>query len=412
MKRVVFALVLSWAVFLGRSGFGQPVFPRYYQYAGLVQRADSLAGARQFAQAAGLYARAARVQVEKAVPVSRADVLYQSARAWSRAGVPDSAFQQLGAVARLGYTQVDSLLLAPALRVLHPDARWPQVVARVRANAQRADRLAQAYHERTALAVPTEDIVFAPPKEFLRQFIFNDTLPLVSINHGNFRLFFRANSYTAAHLPALKAQLAVALPRVLEVLHLPAYRQGVNLVLVDSKQELGQLTGLSPGGGFALPGYEAVFLVNNPARRLQAKHELFHLLANNVWGETQSRLLNEGSAVFSDNECWYENPIYGIGAYMLRNGKLLPLKALIEDFDHVALTQQVAAYLQSAAVFKYLYEQYGLEKMQQLWKAGFGEFQRIYGFPVSRLEKEWKALLRKTTPPALNWEKLTKEGCG
>ncbi|UOQ52765.1 peptidase MA family metallohydrolase [Hymenobacter cellulosivorans] len=413
VRRLLQPFLVACILLLTRSSLAQQGFPQYYEYLNLTQKADSLKQARQYAQAAGFYGQAARVKMEKGIPIPPTESYYHAAQAWSRANKADSAFQYLSVLARQGFTHADTLRRDVYFNGLHADARWLPVLTRVDGNAARERRLAQVYRERTEFTGPREEVVFNPPQAYLRQFIYNDTLALTSINYANFRLFFRGNSYTATHLPALKAQLASAWPRILSVLQVPAYQKGIYLTLVDSKQELRELTGLSPAGGFALVGQDAAFLVNSPTRRLQAKHEIFHLLANEVWGVCQSRLLNEGGAVFCDNECWYENPIYSINAYLLQTGKLLPLSRLIKDFDNSARTDQVAAYLQSAALFKYLYEQYGIDKMKQLWGSGFDKFQAIYGFSLDRLEKEWKAYIRKNAPPkAIDWDKVSQEGCG
>jgi hypothetical protein len=406
-------LLLGCLLLTARGGFAQQGFPHYYEYLGLLTKADSLARARHYSQSALLYGQAARVKIERGIPIPPTESQYQAARAWSQAMVADSAFAYLNALAKQEFTQADTLRQEARFSALHSDARWTALLTRVERNAAQQKRRAQTYRERTTFTGAGEEVVFNPPGAYLRQFIYNDTLALTSVNYANFRLFFRGNSYTANHLPELKTQLAAAWPRILGVLQVPAYRRGVYLTLVDSKQELKELTGLSPAGGFALVGQDAAFLVNSPTRRLQAKHEVFHLLANEVWGACESRLLNEGGAVYCDNECWYENPLYSINAYLLQTGKLLPLAGLINDFDNIARTNQVVAYLQSAALFKYLYEQYGVDKMRLLWQNGFGRFQAIYGFPLPRLEKEWKDYIRKTAPPKdMDWEKVSKEGCG
>ncbi|UOQ74457.1 peptidase MA family metallohydrolase [Hymenobacter cellulosilyticus] len=413
VRRLLPFFLVAGILLLTRSSLAQQGFPQYYEYLNLTQKADSLKRARQYPQAASFYGRAARVKIEKGIPIPPTESQYQAAQAWSQANKADSAFHYLSVLARQGFAQADTLRRDIHFNGLHADARWMPVLARVDGNAARERRLAQVYRERTEFKRPGDEVVFNPPPAYVRQFIYNDTLALTSVNYANFRLFFRGNSYSATHLPALKDQLASAWPRILSVLQVPAYQKGVYLTLVDSKQELKELTGLSPAGGFALVGQDAAFLVNSPTRRLQAKHEIFHLLANEVWGVCQSRLLNEGGAVFCDNECWYENPIYSLNAYFLQTGKLLPLSGLINDFDNVARTNQVVAYLQSAALFKYLYEQYGVNRMKQLWRSGFGSFQAIYGFSLSRLEKEWKAYIRKNAPPkAMDWDKVSKEGCG
>ncbi len=70
------------------------------------------------------------------------------------------------------------------------------------------------------------------------------------------------------------------------------------------------------------------------------------------------------------------------------------------------------AYIQSAGVFKYLYEKYGVEKMKLLWSGGFEKFQSIYGFPVEQLEKDWLNFI-KTIPVPNDFDiTLLNEGCG
>jgi hypothetical protein len=166
-------------------------------------------------------------------------------------------------------------------------------------------------------------------------------------------------------------------------------------------------------GGLAAIGHDLVFFVYGKARRPQFRHELFHLMANTAWGTTDSRLLNEGTAVYADNECYVANPLYALAAYALRNHQALPLKSLIDDFDGEARQHEVRTYLQSAALCKYLYEKYGIEKFRLLWVGGFGQFEAIYGLPVSQLEQDWATFVQTIPPPEqLDWEKLMQNGCG
>jgi hypothetical protein len=96
----------------------------------------------------------------------------------------------------------------------------------------------------------------------------------------------------------------------------------------------------------------------------------------------------------------------------LQANQLQSLDNLINHFDEIAVQNDVIAYLQSAGVFKYLFEQYGLEKMKMLWIRGFEDFQDIYGFPVEQLEREWIDFL-KTVPIPDDFDiNRLKEGCG
>ena len=171
-------------------------------------------------------------------------------------------------------------------------------------------------------------------------------------------------------------------------------------------------TGVRAQGGIAYAEFDAGLFPITATRRPQFKHEIFHIISLNAWGPSGCRLLIEGSAVYADNECHIENPIPTINAYYLQSNQLQSLDNLVNHFDEIAVQNDVMPYLQSAGVFKYLYEQYGLEKMKLLWTRGFGDFDTIYGFPVEKLEAEWIDFLKSVPiPHDFDIHKL-KEGCG
>jgi len=104
--------------------------------------------------------------------------------------------------------------------------------------------------------------------------------------------------------------------------------------------------------------------------------------------------------------------MYTINAYYLKEKLLFPLDSLLYDFDHQAKKSDVIAYIQSAGIFKYLYETYGVEKMKLLWTDGFENFNTIYGFSVSQLEADWHTFIQTIPlPKDFDINKL-KEGCG
>jgi hypothetical protein len=172
------------------------------------------------------------------------------------------------------------------------------------------------------------------------------------------------------------------------------------------------VTGVRALGGIAYPRFDAGLFPITAIRRPQFKHEIFHILSLNTWGPSNSRLLIEGSAVYADNECHFENPIPTINAYYLQADQLVPLDSLINHFNEIARKDDVLAYLQSAGVFKYLFEHYGLEKMKLLWVKGFNDFESIYGFSVGQLERDWLNFIKTfPIPDDFDINKL-KEGCG
>jgi hypothetical protein len=70
------------------------------------------------------------------------------------------------------------------------------------------------------------------------------------------------------------------------------------------------------------------------------------------------------------------------------------------------------AYLQSALIFKYLYENYGLNKIEELWKNGFEKFSEIYGFDYNNLKDTLTKLIINSDSENVNWNELMQKGCG
>ncbi|MCG8372158.1 MAG: hypothetical protein MI700_01420 [Balneolales bacterium] len=257
----------------------------------------------------------------------------------------------------------------------------------------------------------SQQIIFRQPSEYVLSFIGSDSVSFSSINYDSYRIYFKDDSYTASHLSEIKKELDIAHSRILSILDVREYHKGIYLIAVDSQEEMEELMGYHIKGG-AAKGHDLVFFVFSNTTRPQFKHEIFHLISYETWGLTEYRLLDEGAATYTDNFCFYDNPMYTINAYYRQQNELFSFESLVNDFDNQARENDVIAYIQSAGIFKYLYEKYGVEKIKQLWTEGFEEFSAIYGFSVAELEVEWKDFIG-TIPIPDNFDiaKLN-EGCG
>ncbi len=263
----------------------------------------------------------------------------------------------------------------------------------------------------TTLNIYGQQTIFRQPSSYVDYFIGNDSLQLASINHDSFRVYFKENSYTASHFDRIKQDLDEAYARILSILDTATYSNGIYLIAVDSKDEMEEVMGYNIKGG-AAKGHDLVFFVFNENIRPQFKHEIFHLISFETWGPTKYRLLDEGGATYTDNFCFYDNPMYSINAFYLQENKLFTLEGLLNDFDNKAKQNDVIAYIQSAGIFKYLYEKYGVSKMKLLWTQGFESFQDIYGFSINQLEEDWLAFISTIPiPKGFDISKLD-EGCG
>lgn len=392
----------------------QSGFPKYYAFIALWQRGDSLYQAQHYKEAAKSFHQAARSEIEKGVDVPRSDAFLAAACAYALAGDAKGAFTCLDALANeLNYRELEKLQTDADLAILQKDKRWAAIINTIRTNKVRHDRNETIYRQRTTVAPDFKEVVFYPHAgSFIDEILHLDTLPFVSVSHELYRLHFSADSYAASHLAEIKTAITDAYYRAIHLLGIDGYHRGIDLVLFNSVEEMKQVSGVRAQGGIAYPEFDAGIFPIHGMRRPQFKHEIFHILSLNTWGACTSRLLIEGSAVYADNECHYDNPIFAYNAYLVKNDMAISLDSLIHHFDEIAIKNDVIAYLQSAGVFKYLYEKYGIEKMKALWIEGFGAFERIYGFPVQQLESDWRQYMQGIPLPAGFDFGQFKEGCG
>lgn len=257
-----------------------------------------------------------------------------------------------------------------------------------------------------------KEVIFRHPSPYVLSFIANEPFILNSINYKSFRVYFKNDSYTAGKIPNIKRELDDAYARIFSVLDISEYPYGIYLLAVDSKQEMKEVMGYKIKGG-AAQGQDLVFFVYNDTIRPQFKHEIFHLISYEMWGPTKYRLLDEGGATYTDNFCYYDNPMYTLNKYFMNENLLYDIKDLINNFDIRAAENDVVTYIQSAGYFKYLYENYGVTKMRQLWNQGFEFFEDIYGFDIEEFDRKWRNMIKNTTlPEGFDATEIMAHGCG
>ncbi len=410
MVRIIICLLIV----LSSHVRGQQGFPQYYRLAALAAQGDSLYAARKFKLAALRYEEAASIRLEKAIDYNPAILYYNAACAYALAGNSAAAMQRLEKlVYEHDFSDTELLENEADFIKLRQYKNWATLVAGARLNQRNKEAREITRKRRLLVDSKLDEIVFQPLSDFAQSMLEQDSLPFLSINHANFRLYYAADSYAATQLYHIKIELDDAFERAKTVLGIAQWNKGYHVLLVNSLDEMAQVSGLRVQGGVALVGHDLMVLPYRPERRPQFRHEFFHLLTNDYWGQTNSRLLNEGSAVYADDQCYIENPIFPINAHLMQAGKLVPLEALIHRFDEQALQSDVVAYLQSAAIFKYLFERHGPDKMKALWQLGFADFEKIYDQPLSAFEAEWLLFIQSLTAiEAVDLDLLLREGCG
>ena len=257
-----------------------------------------------------------------------------------------------------------------------------------------------------------DSLSFPEKSEFLKMSLqkFGDSLAEYQTN--KFNIYCKIGSFADSNISFLKNDTGEAIVRIKEVLNIQKLPNAFYVIVVESRDEMKNFVGIRHKGMTSLEN-DLIFLVYNQNTRAYIRHELFHLAAFRLWGRPSNRILDEGGAMYADSICLnYDNPIIVLNKYLFENNLWFPFNDLKDNFNKLAHENDMIAYLQSALIFKYLYENYGLEKIEELWKNGFDNFSKIYGFDYNDLKNRLIKLFISTDSENVDWNELMQKGCG
>lgn len=202
-----------------------------------------------------------------------------------------------------------------------------------------------------------------------------------------------------------------------ELINVSEYTEFTKIRFVDSKKEMLLHSNLYIRGGAANYWTKSIHMMvsdQGPKEDQNTtppiKHEVMHMVSMVSWGPPPQNLnwLNEGLATYAPNDCCGHS-VGELYRYFLENDMLIPLDSLAIQFYGF---EEMVSYHQSAYIVEYIITNYGIEKLEALWKRGFTSFESIFGISTKQLTKDINASILKTYPnvPDFDWEKV-KNGC-
>lgn len=162
--------------------------------------------------------------------------------------------------------------------------------------------------------------------------------------------------------------------------------------IVDSRSRMKQLSGLELNGWALGTVFAAVY---GDSVNALGHHEECHLLAQHMWGETRERWLNEGLAVYSDNE-WQGHPLHAIAKQLHSRRELIPIELLVTKNWNRNHYSDMVTYPEAGSFTKFLYERYGVNSVKAVWQQGAKRIPDIYGKSLLELEREWLSTIDAT----------------
>jgi hypothetical protein len=210
----------------------------------------------------------------------------------------------------------------------------------------------------------------------------------------HFELNYEANTEAERRLPQLEEAAERGRASILQMLGETGYDSTVHVFFVESIERMRQLIG-SEVIGRSRPTQHAVFCVVAPFSELSLKHELTHEIATNLWGPAE-HWLEEGMANFAvDNKSsLMKRQCLG----MMQSKQWIPLKKLVSAGWESSSYSPDDYYPELGGFVEFLYENYGVIRLQKLWKNGSKNIKKVYGKKLSKLESEYRSTLLKHPP--------------
>ncbi len=232
----------------------------------------------------------------------------------------------------------------------------------------------------------------------------------ISAETARFHLHALTDTQSAEGLGELGEAAEKAYQRNLELLGEAPDPSRIELLFVPTREAMARIVG-RPSNGYALPDERAVVYVDSEHREPALQHELMHVVSWQRWGRPGGYWLSEGLATYSVGACAGMD-FDRLVAALRRDGHYVPLATLRTAFFEA---DDVAAYLESASLVGYLFNQYGRDAARQMWQQGLRGVEAVLGRSAERLEADWLAHLDTVTPYAEPWARLrttiTTEGC-
>jgi hypothetical protein len=223
------------------------------------------------------------------------------------------------------------------------------------------------------------------------QLLKNSSFRWVEDSSNCCNIFYESNSWAARNIAVIRRDTDSSLVRVLGLLQEPSFPYRLNYFIVSDRSRMQSLIDRQTNG-MAFARQRVICAIANDSVRALGPHEVFHVVAMNLWNSTED-WVNEGMAAYSDNTWWMQE-LHPLANYLLQHGKLLPLDALIQRFRKY---DALITYPEVASFLKYLYETYGRDNIKTLWQQGLTTFcHSVHVAGITELERQWLAVIATT----------------
>ena len=210
-------------------------------------------------------------------------------------------------------------------------------------------------------------------------------------------IYFEPGSWAAHNVLVVRSNADSALLHILRMIGGPHFPNRLNYFIVNNRSRMHSLIGRETNG-IAFAHELVICAIANDTVRALGAHEMFHVVAMNVWGSTAD-WINEGMAVYSDDQ-WWMQPLHPLAHYLEQNRKLPSLEQLTTKFRQA---NDLITYPAAGSFMKFLNETFGRRETELLWKQGFAAFCKSVNKSQSDLQQEWLNTIDKFSTDNVNY---------
>ncbi len=168
--------------------------------------------------------------------------------------------------------------------------------------------------------------------------------------------------------------------QTIKFLGIAQYKKPIHYFIVDNREKMKLLLGRETNGTANYKENYITAIYSEHINSVSSNHELFHLMAMNIWGTTEL-WLNEGMAVYSDN-LWNGHQIDKFSKFLIDNNKYISITKIAKN---VRKYDSNTTYPLLGSFVKFLEKKYGREFIIDLWE----HTSKINRINIKILEKEW-----------------------
>lgn len=233
-----------------------------------------------------------------------------------------------------------------------------------------------------------------------------------TLEYGQFYVYYPSDSYTEDNHDDFEVSLQTALDNVKRTIGIDSYDETVHFIIFEDQA---QMSGYiqKPYWYYINPKAHIAYLVHNEQREPYFTRTLFQLAAVDNWGVPRADILAFGGALFAKGICQDITFFLDeVGAKLIRDRNYMNYRALFHNFIPALTEAPVLGEIQAAVFFQFIFDNFGVDKVKQLWQEGMSRLEGVVYMSPGEVELEIIGRWRNYTPTTeVDWEKIKLEGC-